>query len=114
MPSSNPNTPRRSDDFNCPQQILVIRQGLSHPHEHNVVDLLAAESLNLQNLFNNFPRLQISRPSFKPARTELTSVGAANLSRNADGPPVGRRSVKRRASRDQNRFNEGIVLESKK
>src|SRR5260370_35996015 len=100
MPSSNPNTPPRSDDLNCPQKILVIRQGLSHAHEHNVVDLLAAESLNLQNLFDNFPGLQISRPSFEPARTELTSVGTANLGRNADGPPVGRRPVKSRASRD--------------
>src|SRR5207342_2629141 len=102
------------DYLNGPQKVLVICQRLSHPHEHDVIDLFSAQSLNLQNLFNNFPGLQISRPPVEPARAELASIGAANLGRDTQGSPVGRRAIKSRTGRYQDRLDERVVLEAKK
>src|ERR1700761_6604852 len=102
MTRSNPDTPRGPDDFDRLQKILIIRQRLSHSHEDEIIDLLSAQRLDTQNLLNNFPGFQISRPSLQSARAELAPVGTANLGGETKCLAVRRGPIERRAGGNEN------------
>ena len=73
-----------------------IGQGLSHPHEDDVVDFLAACGFNCDELLEDFTRLQVARKTLQPTRAKLAAVGAPDLSRNANRPAVRPMTIKRR------------------
>src|ERR1700724_2466434 len=114
MTRTNPNAPRRINNFDRLQQLLVIRQWFPHSHKDDIIDLLAAQTLDSKNLFNDLAHLEVSCPSFQSACTKFATKRAANLRRNANSLAVGGCSIERRTCRNQHRFNEGFVWKSEK
>ena len=82
------NSPRRIDDLNRTHEIIVIRQRLAHSHEDNVVNAFSALFFDRHDLIHNFIGAQIAFPSVEPARAEFAAVGATDLGRKANCPPI--------------------------
>src|ERR1017187_3123862 len=78
-------TPRGVDDPQCTHQVVVICQRFAHAHNDDVVNLFAAEFLDLQDLIHDLGRGEVAFDAVETARTELAAVGATDLRGNADG-----------------------------
>ena len=109
-----PSPQWRVDDSNRAHHIVEVRQRLAHSHENDVVDLLAAFAFDRDDLIDNFVRLEVARKSFQTARAKFAAVGTTHLRRDADRSPVRSRSVKGGRCRNQNRFDQILIGESKK
>src|SRR5208282_5145635 len=100
MARTDPDTPRSPDNLDRLQNVLIIRERFPHSHEDNVINLLAAQCFDSQDLFNNLADIQISRPTIQPACAEFAAKGAPNLCRYTDCLAVRRRTIQSRASRN--------------
>src|SRR6266404_1790361 len=114
MPGADPEPPGRVDDANRAHHVAEVGQRFAHSHEHDVVDFLASLALDRDDLIENFVWLQVSGKSVEAARAKFAAVGASDLGRNANCPPVRTRSVKGGRGRNQNRFYQTFVYQSKK
>ena len=85
-----------------------MARGLAHPHEHDIGQSLrlTERSLDEYDLFNDLRGCEISLESPLPRQAEPATHGATRLRRYADGEMV--------PFRDENRFDQMAVVESKK
>ena len=97
---SDTNPPGCIDDSDGTQQTIVVRQRLTHSHEYDVVDVLTALPLDSDKLFDNLICTQIAFPAFQTTRAKLAAVRTTDLGRDANGAPIGGRSIKRGRRRD--------------
>src|SRR6188472_2194955 len=106
MARPNRDSPRCIDDLNSAYDVVIIGKRFSHSHEDDIVDALPAFPFDRYDLIHDFIRAQVSLPTVEPARAKLAAVGATDLSGDTNCPPIRRRSVKGRRSRDQDCLNE--------
>src|SRR5206468_545008 len=105
--------PWRINDAYGAQHVLEIRKRFAHPHEDHVVDLLCSLTLNRDDLVNNLVCAQVARKTLQTTCKKFEAVGAAYLGRDADRLPVRPCSVKRMRRRNQNRFDQTSVGQTK-
>ena len=70
------------------QQVVHVRQGLTHAHEHEVIHPRAAYLLRSEDLTYNLRRGQVTRKPQQATGAELASEGATHLRGNAKGDAV--------------------------
>ena len=79
MARPDPEPPGRCNQLKGFQQVGQIRKGFAHPHEYDVVDLLAAELLGEKNLPCDFVGDEVAGKAIETRGAELAAIGAANL-----------------------------------
>ena len=82
------HAPRRIEDRDGADEIVVIGHGFSHAHEDDVVDFLARQGLDLEELIDDFSCMEVALPTIQPAGAKFASIGASDLTGHANGPPV--------------------------
>src|ERR1700682_5989875 len=113
MSRTDTESPSCIDNANGAHQAIEIGEGFAHPHENDVVDLFAALPFDGDDLIDNFIRTQVSRKAVETARAKLAAVRATDLRRDANWQPVRSAPVKRGRGRNQNRFDQVSIAQSK-
>ena len=89
------DAPGGIDDADGAHEVGEVREGLAHAHEDDVIDALAAQLLDAEDLPDDLGGGEIAAPAVEPARAEFAAVGAADLGGNAERAPVAGFAVKR-------------------
>ena len=111
VPRPEADSPRGIQNPDSAQEVVVIRHRLAHPHENDVVDFLASQRLDPQELPHDFPGREVALPPVEPARAKFAAIRAAHLARNANRAAVGRLAVEGGGRGDQDGFNHLPVIE---
>ena len=114
VPRAQADAPRRVDDPDGLQELVVIGQRLAHSHEDEVVHALSSGFLGPQDLLDDLARPQVALPAVQPARAKFAAVGAPHLGRDAERAPVAGLPVQGRGGRNQHGFNELAVRQAEK
>ena len=114
MPGPQTQTPRGIEDIYGADEIFVISHWFTHAHEDDVVDLLAGQSLDLEELIDDLACMEIAFPTLESAGAKFAPVGATDLARHANSSPVRSLAVERGRGGNQYAFDKLRVRQAKK
>ena len=92
-------------------EVGEVGEGFAHAHEDEVVDLFAREFFGEDDLGDDLGGGEVAGEAIEPGGAEFTSVGAADLGRDAEGVAVGCFAIKGGRGRDEDGLDIALVGE---
>jgi len=115
--------PRRVENFERPDEVVVVGERLAHAHHNDVVyqpplrlgrltALGQVPTLDSQHLIHDLGCVEVALVAHETACAKLAAVGATDLRRDTDRVPVASVAVPADGCRDQNALDQFPVGEA--